>query len=156
MTHDEKTEHARQALRKRLTPLQYAVTQEGATEPPFENAYFDERRAGLYVDVVDGAPLFVSADKFDSGCGWPSFARPVVPSALARRVDFRGGMLRMEVLSASSGSHLGHVFADGPAESGGLRYCMNSAALRFVPEEDMTLEGYGAFLGLLRRAKAKP
>ena len=153
MTQDAQKQNARrEALRKRLTPLQFAVTQEGATEPPFENPYFDERRAGLY---VDGTPLFTSADKFDSPCGWPSFSRPVAPQALARRIDFRGGMPRMEVLSASSGSHLGHVFTDGPAESGGLRYCMNSAALRFVPEEDMALEGYGGWLALLHRGKPK-
>ena len=140
------------SLRQRLTPLQYRVTQEGATEPPFANAYWDNHREGLYVDVVDGRPLFSSRDKFDSGCGWPSFARPIETGAVLERTDSSHGMIRQETRAEASGSHLGHVFDDGPPELGGLRYCINSAALRFIPVDDLAREGYGQYLPLFGMA----
>lgn len=136
-------------LRARLTREQYAVTQRGATEAPFTGAYWDCGAPGLYVDVVTGQPLFTSADKFDAGCGWPSFTRAVDGGAVAERRDTSHGMVRTEVRSMDGGSHLGHVFEDGPAEAGGLRYCINSAALRFIPYEQMEAEGYGAYLPLI-------
>jgi peptide methionine sulfoxide reductase msrA/msrB len=131
-------------LRSRLSPLAYAVTQEAATEPAFQNAYWDEHRPGLYVDVIDGTPLFSSRDKFDSGTGWPSFTRPIEASRVTTGVDRSLFMERVEVRSASSGAHLGHVFDDGPPPLR-TRYCMNSAALRFVPAADLAREGYEAF-----------
>ena len=134
-------------LRQRLTPEQYQVTQHEGTEPPFRNAYWDEKRAGIYVDVVSGEPLFSSLDKFDSGTGWPSFVRPLEEAHITRREDRRLFMRRVEVRSAHAGSHLGHVFDDGPAPTG-LRYCMNSAALRFIPVERLETEGYGEYLKL--------
>lgn len=133
-------------LQRRLTARQYAVTQEDMTEPPFENEYWNEHRPGIYVDVVSGEPLFASSSKFDSGCGWPSFSRPIDAAALLERRDLSHGMERTEVRSAGSDAHLGHVFADGPRASGGLRYCINSASLRFVPLEDMAREGYGDYV----------
>ena len=136
-------------LRKRLTRMQYAVTQEKATEPPFRNEYDHEFRAGIYCDITTGEPLFVSADKFDSGCGWPAFSRPIDAGLIAEHEDRSLGMVRTEVTAAGSGAHLGHVFDDGPAASGGLRYCINSASLRFIPREDMEREGYGDYLYLL-------
>ena len=133
-----------------LGPEQYAVTQRAATERPFANAYDRTFEPGIYVDVVTGKPLFLSTDKFDSGCGWPAFSRPIDQEALEeRRDDSIPGHPRTEVRAADSGSHLGHVFDDGPADRGGLRYCMNSAALRFVPRERMEAEGYGDYLPLL-------
>lgn len=129
--------------------MQYHVTQEQGTEPPFRNALWDEKRKGIYVDLVTGEPLFSSRDKFDSGCGWPSFTRPA--GELEERRDTSHGMVRTEVRGKSSGSHLGHVFDDGPGPTG-LRYCINSAALRFIPEEDMEKEGYGEFRSLLDEA----
>lgn len=129
----------------RLTPLQYRVTQQDGTEPAFRNEYWDNHEAGLYVDVVSGQPLFSSTDKFDSGTGWPSFTRPVEPDAVTTRVDRSLFMKRVEVRSSGADSHLGHVFDDGPRDAGGLRYCMNSAALRFVPVDRLEAEGYGAY-----------
>jgi methionine-R-sulfoxide reductase len=135
---------------KKLTPLQLEVTKNCGTEPPFKNEYWDNHRPGIYVDVNDGTPLFLSSDKFDSGSGWPSFTRPAEGAKIEERSDSSLGMVRTEVRSGSSDSHLGHVFPDGPAP-GGLRYCINSAALRFVPLEDMEKEGYGAYIPQVRK-----
>ena len=135
-------------LRDSLSEMQYFVTQERGTEPPFDNEYWDEKREGIYVDLVSGEPLFSSTDKFDSGTGWPSFTKPLVPENIVHREDRSLFVVRTEVRSRHADSHLGHVFNDAPAELGGIRYCMNSAALRFVPKESMTEEGYGEFLGL--------
>lgn len=138
-------------LRERLTPEQYRVTQHEGTERPFQNAFWDEHRAGIYVDVVSGEPLFSSLDKFDSGTGWPSFTRPLEPSAVTTRSDRLLFLPRTEVRSRLADSHLGHVFDDGPAPTG-LRYCINSAALRFVPVERLAEEGYGEYLKLFQTA----
>jgi peptide methionine sulfoxide reductase msrA/msrB len=135
-------------LRARLTPEQYQVTQQCGTEPPFRNAYWNHHEPGLYVDVVSGEPLFTSADKFDSGTGWPSFARPVAGHVVARP-DASQGMVRTEVRSRTGDSHLGHLFEDGPRELGGQRYCINSAAIRFIPVARLEAEGYGQFAALL-------
>ncbi|HJW76743.1 MAG TPA: peptide-methionine (R)-S-oxide reductase MsrB [Thermoleophilia bacterium] len=134
-------------LRRRLTPVQYEVTQCEATEPPFDNEFWDEHREGLYVDVVSGEPLFSSRDKFDSGSGWPSFTRPLTAEAVTTRRDFKLFVPRTEVRGGGSDSHLGHVFDDGP-EPTGQRYCINSAALRFIPRERLEEEGYGKHLKL--------
>ena len=129
----------------RLTPDQYAVTQESFTEPAFRNEFWDKKEAGIYVDVVSGEPLFASTKKFDSGCGWPSFTVPLEPGNVVEHEDTSHGMRRTEVRSTHGDSHLGHVFEDGPQDEGGLRYCINSAALRFVPYEDLEAEGYGQY-----------
>ncbi|HEQ70962.1 MAG TPA: peptide-methionine (R)-S-oxide reductase, partial [Spirochaetia bacterium] len=121
-----------QALQERLTPLQYRVTQENGTEPAFHNEYWNNHRAGIYVDIVSGQPLFSSLDKFESGTGWPSFTHPIRPEAVTTDADSSHGMVRTEVRSTEANSHLGHVFPDGPSAEGGLRYCINSAALRFI------------------------
>jgi len=129
-----------------LTPEQYRVTQENGTEYPGTGEHLKNFAPGLYVDIVSGEPLFVSTDKFESHCGWPSFSKPVEPANVAELRDVTHGMVRTEVRSAHGDSHLGHVFPDGPRERGGLRYCINSAALRFVPKAEMEAEGYGAYL----------
>ncbi|OYQ75218.1 peptide-methionine (R)-S-oxide reductase MsrB [Wohlfahrtiimonas sp. G9077] len=135
-------------LKKRLTPLQYHVTQENGTERPFTSHYNDFDQAGIYVDIISGEPLFCSLDKFDAGCGWPSFSRPI--ETLKEVRDLSHGMIRTEVRSTQSDAHLGHVFTDGPMDMGGLRYCINGAALRFVPLETMAEEGYGDYLALFK------
>lgn len=138
-------------LRKRLTPLQYEVTQNNGTEPPFRNEYYNNTREGIYVDIVSGEPLFSSLDQYDSGCGWPSFTKPLSKHAIKEELDLSHNMVRTEVRSRLADSHLGHVFEDGPIEHGGLRYCINSAALRFIPKEDLEKEGYGEYRYLFKK-----
>ena len=138
-------------LKKKLTPEQFAVTQQAATEPAFQNEYWNNHAPGIYVDVVSAEPLFSSLDKFDSGCGWPSFTRPLVGEKLVENTDSSFGMARTEVRSPVADSHLGHVFDDGPRDKGGLRYCINSASLRFIPMADMQKEGYGQYLKLFQQ-----
>jgi peptide-methionine (R)-S-oxide reductase len=130
----------------KLSPEQFRVTQESATERPGTGAYLNNKEAGIYVDVVSGEPLFASSDKFESGCGWPSFTKPIEPANVNELRDTTYGMIRTEVRSAHGDSHLGHVFPDGPRDRGGLRYCINSASLRFVPRAEMEAQGYGAYL----------
>ena len=139
------------ALKKALSSLQFEVTQNAATERPFANEYWDKFDEGIYIDITTGEPLFVSSDKFESGCGWPSFSRPIESALIEQRVDKAHGMVRTEVRSTSGDAHLGHVFEDGPRESGGLRYCINSASLKFVPKNHMEAEGYGAWLHLFEK-----
>lgn len=134
-----------------LTPEQIRVTQENGTEAPFRNEYWDNHAAGIYVDVVSGEPLFASSDKFDSGSGWPSFTKPLRRENVTEHQDASHGMVRVEVRSADADSHLGHLFPDGPKDKGGMRYCINSASLRFVPEADMEAEGYGDLLPYVSR-----
>jgi peptide-methionine (R)-S-oxide reductase len=134
-----------EAIRK-LSPEQYRVTQQGGTEAPDTGEYLDNKEPGIYVDVVSGEALFASSDKFDSGSGWPSFTKPIQPENVNELRDGTHGMIRTEVRSANADSHLGHVFPDGPRDCGGLRYCINSASLRFIPRDDMIAEGYGAYL----------
>lgn len=131
-------------LKQRLTPIQYEVTQNNATEPPFQNEFWDHHGEGIYVDIVSGEPLFSSSDKYDSGCGWPSFTRPIRDYSIKEKMDLSHMMVRTEVRSKGSDSHLGHVFDDGPGPNG-LRYCINSAALRFVPKEELEQQGYGEY-----------
>jgi peptide-methionine (R)-S-oxide reductase len=137
----------------RLSPEQYRVTQESGTEPPGTGKYLDNKEPGIYVDIVSGEPLFASSDKFESGCGWPSFAKPIEPANISELRDTAHGMLRTEVRSAHADSHLGHVFPDGPKDRGGLRYCINSASLRFIHRDDMEAEGYGAYLNQVEDGK---
>ena len=146
MKHYRKSEEAIQAL----TPEQYRVTQQSGTERPGTGEYLRNSEPGLYVDIVSGEPLFASADKFESGCGWPSFTRPIEPANVAELRDMTYGMIRTEVRSAHGDSHLGHVFPDGPRDRGGLRYCINSASLRFIPRDEMEKEGYGDYLDQVR------
>lgn len=136
----------KKSLKKKLTPIQYHVTQENGTERPYQNEYWDHHGEGIYVDVVSGEPLFSSLDKFDSHCGWPSFAKPL--EKVKTNLDTSHNMHRTEVRSKESDSHLGHLFSDGPIELGGYRYCINSAALRFIPKEELEKEGYEAYLTL--------
>jgi peptide-methionine (R)-S-oxide reductase len=130
----------------RLSPEQYRVTQQSGTERPGTGEYLNNKEPGIYIDIVSGEPLFASSDKFESGCGWPSFTKPIVPAAVNELRDTTHGMIRTEVRSPFGDSHLGHVFPDGPSDRGGLRYCINSASLRFVHRDDMEAEGYGAYL----------
>ena len=139
----------------RLSKEQFRVTQQSATERPFENAYWDHDAPGLYVDIVSGEPLFSSRDKFDSDCGWPSFTKPVDPENVAEQADTTHGMIRTEVRSSHADSHLGHVFDDGPKAAGGLRYCINSASLRFIPLDELESEGYGEYVKLFESKKEK-
>ena len=140
------SDFSKEALKQRLTEIQYEVTQNEATERPFSGEYDEFFEEGIYVDVVSGEPLFSSKDKFDAGCGWPSFSRPIQNTTLTEKEDHKLNRVRIEVRSQKADSHLGHVFQDGPEELGGLRYCINSAALRFIPKEDLEKEGYGEFL----------
>jgi peptide methionine sulfoxide reductase msrA/msrB len=133
----------KEELRSKLSDIQFRVTQNAATEPPFCNEFYDSKAEGIYVDVVTGEPLFSSQDKYDSGCGWPSFTRPIDPAVIRVRQDTTHGMIRTEVRSRVGDSHLGHVFDDGPQSERGLRYCINSSALRFIPLPDLEKEGYG-------------
>ena len=137
------------SLKQKLTDLQYQVTQNAATERPFENTFWDNKKQGIYVDIVSGEPLFSSTDKYESGCGWPSFTKPIDSRYLEKRTDNKLGMQRIEVRSKVADSHLGHVFTDGPDPSG-LRYCINSASLRFIPRDKMKEEGYGDYLYLFK------
>ncbi len=137
-------------IKKSLIDLQYQVTQQDGTEPPFKNEYWDKHDRGIYVDIVTGEPLFLSTDKFDSGTGWPSFTRPIDNHVIAEKKDRTHGMLRTEARSRVGDSHLGHIFEDGPKDKGGRRYCMNSASLRFVPLEEMEAKGYGEYIPLVK------
>lgn len=145
------TEKDKDELRKRLTPMQFEVTQNKGTEPPFRNEFYNNQEEGLYVDIVSGEPLFSSKDQFDAGCGWPSFSKPLHGGIIKEHQDASHGMVRTEVRSREADSHLGHVFDDGPKATGGLRYCINSAAMRFIPREQMEQEGYEKYLKMLNK-----
>ena len=136
-------------LKEKLSPIEYAVTQENATERPFTGEYDDFYEKVIYVDIVNGEPLFASTDKYDAGCGWPSFSKPISRQDIQEKADFSHGMHRVEVRSKEADSHLGHVFSDGPQDKGGLRYCINSAALKFIPLAEMDEKGYGEFKSLV-------
>lgn len=140
----------KEELKQRLTPEQYRVTQEDGTEQPFQNEYWNHEEEGIYVDIVSGKALFSSEDKFDANCGWPSFTKPVVPQHVTEHLDTTAGMIRTEVRSKDANSHLGHIFEDGPVDKGGLRYCINSAAVRFVKKQDLEKEGYGQYSYMFR------
>jgi peptide methionine sulfoxide reductase msrA/msrB len=140
---------SKEILKDTLTDMQFKVTQNNATEPPFQNEYYDNFKQGIYVDVTTGEPLFISSDKFESGCGWPSFSKPIKKDLLQELADVSHGMMRKEVRSKTGNAHLGHVFSDGPQELGGLRYCINSASLLFIPKEEMIEQGYGYLVSLL-------
>lgn len=142
---DIMTKENKEALKETLSPIEYAVTQENATERPFTGEYDDFYEKGIYVDIVSGDPLFASTDKFDAGCGWPSFSKPISRQDIQEKADFSHGMHRVEVRSKEADSHLGHVFSDGPQDKGGLRYCINSAALKFIPLAEMDEKGYGEY-----------
>lgn len=139
-----------ETLRKRLSPMQFRVTQDNSTEPPFDNEFWSKNEKGIYVDIVSGEPLFVSTDKYDSGCGWPSFTKPIDKDAIVEKEDSSFGMSRTEARSRVGNSHLGHVFNDGPRNQGGLRYCINSASLQFIPLNKMDEKGYGKFISLIK------
>ncbi len=141
-------------LRQKLTPMQYEVTQNAGTEPSHQNEYWDNQEKGLYVDIVSGEPLFSSFEKFDSSCGWASFSKPLEAENFVEKEDQKFGMKRVEVRSKNADSHLGHVFDDGPRELGGLRYCMNSASMRFIPVAKLEEEGYGEYLSLFEEKKS--
>lgn len=143
--------YSKETLKSKLTELQYKVTQEGATEKPYNNEYCNTFEEGIYVDIVSLEPLFISKDKFDSGCGWPAFSKPIDKRLIKEKADFSHGMARTEVRSKNSDSHLGHVFCDGPEELGGLRYCINSASLKFIPKDKMKEEGYEEYLDLFNK-----
>ena len=144
-----KTKKSDEELRQELTPIQYQVTKHNATEPPFQNEYWNHEEEGIYVDIISGEPLFSSKDKYDAGCGWPSFTKPLRQSEIEEKLDTTHGMRRIEVRSKTADSHLGHVFDDGPAPTG-ARYCINSASIRFVPKEKLKEEGFEQYLGLFK------
>lgn len=142
---------SREDIIEKLSPIEYKVTQEGATERPFTHEYNESYEEGIYVDIVSGEPLFSSKDKFDAGCGWPSFTKPLEDEHIIEKRDLSHGMIRTEVRSKYADSHLGHVFSDGPRDKGGLRYCINGASLRFIKKEDLEKEGYGEYLKIFER-----